>query len=131
MCVATLPHAQRHIAWVSSCARRAGLRGKARQWFGWIIIIFSDLAFGSVTVFEMKRLFVSEVNQQPVVNWTMALADLGLAAVLVALAALMIWRLVDLFEKKGRWSEELAESGYHLLEDDLPADLGHVREGTK
>lgn len=89
----------------------AGLKGKARQWFGWSVIIFSDLAFGAVTVFELKRLFVSEANQQPIVNWTMLLADIGLAAVLVALALLMIWRLADLFGKSGRWSEELADEG--------------------
>src|SRR5512133_2445427 len=30
----------------------AGLKGKARQWFGWILIIGSDLAFGAVTIYE-------------------------------------------------------------------------------
>jgi hypothetical protein len=89
----------------------AGLKGKARQWFGWIVIIGSDLAFAAVTVFSMKRLFVGESEQQAVVNWTMLLADLGLAIVLVALALLLLWRLLDLFKKRGRWSEELAESG--------------------
>jgi len=83
-----------------------GLKGKARQIFGWTVIIASDLAFMAMTVFEMKRLFVSESEQQPLVNWTMLLADLGLAAVLVALAGLMIWRLADLFKKDGRWAEE-------------------------
>ena len=75
------------------------------------MIIFSDLAFGAVTVFELKRLFVSEADQQPIVNWTMLLADIGLAAVLLALALLMIWRLADLFNKKGRWAKELADEG--------------------
>lgn len=89
----------------------AGLKGRARQWFGWAVIIFSDLAFGAVTIFELKRLFVSEANQQPIVNWTMLLADIGLAAVLLALAILMIWRLTDLFSKEGRWSKELADEG--------------------
>lgn len=90
----------------------AGLKGKARQWFGWIVIIFSDLAFGSATVFELKRLFVSESAQQPLVNWTMLLLEIGLAAVLVALALLMIWRLADLFKRKGRWAAEMAEEGH-------------------
>ena len=36
----------------------SGLKGKARRWFGWTVIIMSDLAFGSVTIFSMKRLFV-------------------------------------------------------------------------
>ena len=57
----------------------------------------------------MKRLFVSESLQGPVVNWTMLLADLGLALVLVALALLLIWRLYDLFRSKGRWAQELDE----------------------
>jgi hypothetical protein len=87
----------------------AGLKGKLRQWFGWLVIIGSDVAFASVTIFSMKRLFVSESAQQPLVNWTMLLADIGLALVLVVLAMLMLWRLFDLFKKKGRWSEELTE----------------------
>jgi hypothetical protein len=92
-------------------ADMVGLKGRVRQWFGWIVIIGSDIAFGSVTVFEMKRLFVSEANQQPVVNWTMLLTDIGLGLVLIVLAVLMVWRLVDLFKKKGRWARELAETG--------------------
>jgi hypothetical protein len=89
----------------------AGLKGRARKLFGWAVIIFSDLAFGAVTVFELKRLFVSEAEQQPIVNWTMLLADIGLAVVLIALALLMIWRLADLFGKEGRWTKELADEG--------------------
>jgi hypothetical protein len=90
----------------------AGLKGKLRQWFGWLIIIGSDVAFGAVTVFSMKRLFVPESAQQPVVNWTMLLADIGLALVLTVLAMLMLWRLFDLFKKKGRWQQEFDESGF-------------------
>jgi hypothetical protein len=89
----------------------AGLKGRTRKWFGWILIIFSDLAFGAVTVFELKRLFVTESAQQPLVNWTMLLADIGLATILVALAMMMIWRLADLFKSKGRWATEFAEEG--------------------
>jgi len=95
----------------------AGLKGRARKIFGWSVIIFSDLAFVAITIFSMKRLFVSESAQQPLVNWTMLIADLGLALVLVALALLMIWRLADLFKKKGRWSEELDETGYDKKPD--------------
>jgi len=94
----------------------AGLKGRTRKIFGWSVIIFSDLAFAAVTIFSMKRLFVSESAQQPLVNWTMLLADLGLAMVLVALAMLMIWRLVDLFKKRGRWSEELDETGFEATQ---------------
>lgn len=99
----------------------AGLKGRLRRWFGWIVIIGSDLAFGAVTVFNLKRLFVSEAAQQPVVDVTMLLNEIGLAAVLLALAALMVWRLVDLFRRDGRWRKELAEA-------DLPAA---AQEGTR
>ncbi|MFZ5922961.1 MAG: hypothetical protein ACOYY3_18100 [Chloroflexota bacterium] len=86
----------------------SGMKGKIRQWFGWLIIILSDIAFGSATVFSMKRLFVDEINQQGIVNTTMLLIDLGLGILLVALAIFMIWRLYDLFQKKGHWSMEYA-----------------------
>jgi hypothetical protein len=84
-----------------------GLKGKIRQWYGWSIIILSDIAFGAVTVFEMKRLFVVEAEQQPLVNGLMYAIDFGLGMLLVILAALMIYRLIDLFKNKGRWIEEL------------------------
>ncbi len=84
----------------------AGLKGKVRQWFGWLLIIFSDLAFGAVTVYEMRRLIVEEAQQQPLINLTTLLGDIGLGVVLLVLAALMVWRLIDLFKKKGRWTKE-------------------------
>lgn len=84
-----------------------GLKGKIRQWYGWLIIILSDIAFASVTVFEMKRLFISEAEQQPLVNGLMYAIDFGLGMLLVVLAAVMIWRLTDLFKSKGRWTQEL------------------------
>lgn len=90
-------------------ADMAGLKGKARKWFGWVLIISSDLAFGSVTIYEMKRLMVDEATQQPLVNTTTLLGDIGLITVLIALAAIMVWRLIDLFKKKGRWTKEVNE----------------------
>jgi hypothetical protein len=84
-----------------------GLRGKVRRLYGWAIIILSDLAFASVTIFEMKRLFIGEAVQQPLVNTVMYLMDFGLGMLLVILAMVMIWRLFDLFRKKGRWTEEV------------------------
>jgi hypothetical protein len=83
-----------------------GLKGKIRSLYGWGIIVLSDLAFASVTIFETKRLFVSEAAQQPLVNTLMALMDFGLGMLLVILAMVMIWRLFDLFKRKGRWTEE-------------------------
>ena len=88
-------------------AHIAGLKGKARKWFGWILIICSDIAFASVTIFSMKRLFVQEIHQQTVVNWSMIFADFGLAAVLVILCVLMLWRLFDLLKGTGKWQEDL------------------------
>jgi hypothetical protein len=88
-----------------------GLKGRARKWFGWTVIIASDLAFAAVTIFSMKRLFVEESAQQPLVNWTMLLVDIGLAIVLVALAMFLIWALYDLFRKDGRWRKDLAKTG--------------------
>ncbi len=84
-----------------------GLKGKLRQWYGWSIIIFSDIAFAAVTVFEMKRLFISEAVQQPLVNGLMYMIDFGLGMLLVLLAGVMLWRLTDLFKKRGRWKEEI------------------------
>jgi hypothetical protein len=84
-----------------------GFKGKLRQWYGWSIIILSDIAFGAVTVFEMKRLFVAEADQQPLVNGLMYAIDFGLGMLLVLLAVLLVYRLTDLFKSKGRWIEEL------------------------
>lgn len=95
----------------------AGLKGKARQWFGWTVIIFSDLAFGAVTIFELKPLFVDEGYRQPVTNLTNILGDIGLVAVLIALAALMVWRLIDLLKKNGRWSAEVHEKLESYVEE--------------
>lgn len=90
-------------------ANLAGIQGKARKWFAWLLIIFSDLGFGAVTVYEMKRIFVEESVQQPLVNITTILGDIGIAMVLLVLAALMVSRLLDLLKKKGRWAKEIDE----------------------
>jgi len=84
-----------------------GLKGKVRQLYGWAVIVFSDVALAAVTVFEMKRLFISEATQQPLVNGLMLAMDLGLGLLLTLLAVVMVWRLIDLFKPRGRWSEEI------------------------
>ncbi|MCZ7539886.1 MAG: hypothetical protein M5U29_08250 [Anaerolineae bacterium] len=109
-----------------------GLKGKARQWFGWLVILGSDVAFGAVTIFEVKRLFVSEADQQPVVNWTMALADIGLIVVLVMLAGLMVWRLVDLFKREGQWRTELRDDPHlGVARGDASESLAAAQELSK
>ncbi len=92
-----------------------GLKGRARRWFGWSVIIGSDLAFATMTVFSIKKLFIaSEIAQQPFVNVASILTEIGLGTVLIALAAFLVWRLIDLFKRKGLWSHELAEAGIEL-----------------
>ncbi len=86
-----------------------GLKGKFRQLYGWGIIVLSDIAFAAVTVFEMKRLFISEAEQQPLVNGLMYAMDFSLAMLLLVLAIVMVWRLIDLFKPKGRWKEEISQ----------------------
>jgi hypothetical protein len=109
-------------------ADRSGLQGKLRQWFGWSIILMSNLAFGAVTVFSMKRLFASEGEQQGVVNWTMLLADIGLATVLVVLALFMIWRLYDLFQAKGRWTEEFSAEKRLVTKQEIEEQKRKLKE---
>jgi hypothetical protein len=92
-----------------------GLKGKLRQAYGWAIIVLSDIALAAVTIFEMKRLFITEAVQQPLVNGLMVAIDFGLGLLMLLLAIVMIWRLLDLFKKKGRWTEE--------VEEELPAEV--------
>ncbi len=86
----------------------AGIKGKLRKWLGWTIIVCSDIAFAAVTIMSMKRLFVTEYYQAPIVNWTMLATDFGLGAILVILAGILIWRLKDLFSPDGLWAKESA-----------------------
>lgn len=95
----------------------SGLKGRVRQVFGWVIILFSDLAFAAVSLFETKRIYVDELMQQPLVDTSIMLADIGLGIVLIALGALMFWRLFDLFRRRGRWQQELTETGLNESEE--------------
>jgi len=54
----------------------------------------------------MRRLLISEGEQQPLINRAILAGDIGVIVLLLALAALMVWRLTDLFKKNGRWREE-------------------------
>jgi hypothetical protein len=104
------------------------LKGKVRQWYGWLIIIMSDLAFASATIFSMKRLFVSESEQQSLVNTVMLLMDIGLAIVLVVLAIFMLWRLYDLFREKGYWSKEYKQEKRAVMEAELEEGKRKIEE---
>lgn len=90
-------------------ADMCGLKGKVRQWFGWILIIGSDIAFGAMTIFSIKRLLINEYDQQPLVDTTMLLADFGLGAIMVILAMLLLWKIYDFMNEKGYWREESPE----------------------
>ena len=76
-----------------------------------MVVLASDLAFGAVAVLETKRLYVTELNQQPLVDVVIILGDIGLFSVLVLLGVLMFWRLGDLFTRSGRWKKEMQETG--------------------
>ena len=85
----------------------SGIKGKVRKWFGWLLIIGSDTAFASMTIFSMKRLIVEdETAQQSLMDKVMLLADFGLGIILIMMLLLLLWRLFDLFKKKGLWTEE-------------------------
>jgi large-conductance mechanosensitive channel len=106
----------------------SGLKGRIRKWFGWMVIIMSDLAFASATIFSMKRLFISESEQQSIVNWTMLLTDIGLAVVLLALAIFMLWRLIDLFKVKGYWRTEYKTEVKSTTEKELEEQKSRLAE---
>jgi len=52
------------------------------------------------------------------VNAVMLITDIALGLLLAILAALLIWRLIDLFRRKGRWTEEAGEE--HLAVEVKP-----------
>lgn len=100
------------VVTLSYIVDRMGLKGKARQWFGWILIIGSNMAFAATTQYEMKRLYVTEFMQQSVTNTIMIILEVGLASVLILLAGFLVWRLIDLFKADGMWARELEEDSF-------------------
>ncbi len=86
----------------------SGMKGKVRKWAGWILLIGSDIAFASATIYSMKRLIVEQYFEKPIVATTMLLIDFGLGAILIMLGLFLGWRLYDLFQKDGRWKKEAA-----------------------
>ncbi len=106
-----------------------GLKGRKRKIYGWALIILSDIALAAVTIFEMKRLFITEAEQQPLVNGLMLAMDVGLGSLLVLLGIVMIWRLVDLFRRRGRWSAELVEPLPQEVRPDPATQVAAPRPG--
>ncbi|MBC8403020.1 MAG: SUMF1/EgtB/PvdO family nonheme iron enzyme [Candidatus Marinimicrobia bacterium] len=76
------------------------IKGKLRNWIGWGIIIGSDLAFAMATLFSLKRLWVSEENQEPIAKFYMLLLEIGLGTAEVILGIIMIYLLVRLLQRK-------------------------------
>ena len=108
----------------------SGIKGKKRQWVGWIILIGSDLAFGAATIFSMKRLFVTEIEQQPLVNTTMLIIDFGLGAILILLGIFLGWRLYDLFTGDGVWNKEYTAEIKKNAETDIADQKRKIEELT-
>ncbi len=108
----------------------SGIKGKTRKWFGWILLIGSDMAFASATIFSMKRLFVTEYFEHAIVNWTMVLMDFGLGAILVMLALFLGWRLFDLFKQDGLWQKEAEnpELDLNRIVPETPAEGLNIEE---
>ena len=88
-------------------ADRVGLKGKLRQWFGWILIIGTDVAFAAATLFSTKRLNYSEFGQQSFVDVLMLLMDIGLGVTLVLLMVFLLWRLTDMLKTDGSWKKDV------------------------
>jgi len=76
------------------------LKGKARKLFGWGVIIGSDVAFAMMTIFALKRLWVTEEGQQPIVDFCMLLSEIGLGVLEVLLGLYMFYLLIRLINKK-------------------------------
>ncbi len=87
-------------------ADRVGMKGKARQWFGWILILGTDVAFASASIFSFKRLGVTMFGQQSFVDQLMLNIDIGLAATMGVLGLFLVWRLTDLVKEDGFWKKE-------------------------
>jgi len=106
----------------------SGVKGLARKIAGWGIIIGSDIAFAAPTIFSMKRLFVDEYHQQPIVNSTMLSIDIGLGLVLILLAIFMVRRLIDLFNSNGHWRHEYQEERKTVTEAELAEQKRKLEE---
>ena len=87
-------------------ADRVGLKGRLRQWFGWILIIGTDIAFAAATLFSVKRLALSEFGQQTFVDVVMVCMEIGLGLTLTILFLFLLWRFVDMLAPNGSWNRD-------------------------
>ena len=111
----------------------SGMKGKTRKWAGWMLIIGGDFAFAAATIFSMKRLFVTEYHEQPIVNGTMLTIDFGLGAILIMLAMFLGWRLFELFKQDGLWKKEAADPELEVnrIHPEIPVEGVNVPEEVK
>jgi len=111
----------------------SGMKGKTRKWLGWFLIIASDLSFAAATVFSMKRLFVSEYFEQPVINWTMIVMDFGLGGITLILGIFLGWRLFDLFKQESLWKKEATDPELEInrIHPAIPVEGVNIEEVKK
>lgn len=76
------------------------LKGVSRKIFGWGIILSSDLAFAMITLFSLKRLWVTEENQQPLVDSYMIISEIGMGIMEILLGVFVLWLLISFLRKK-------------------------------
>jgi len=76
------------------------IEGKLRKSFGWIVILGSNLGFGMMTLFSLKRMFVTEENQEGIVSIFMLLTDIGLGVTEMVLGVFVAIILYRFFTKK-------------------------------
>ena len=84
------------------------LKGWKRKLYGWLIIIFSDMAFIGATLYSLKRLFMPEILQEQAAHTQMLMIEIGLGTILLFWGIVMLWRLIDLLRKKGFWKKEFS-----------------------
>lgn len=76
------------------------IKGLVRKFVGWGIILASDVAFAMITLFSLKRIWVSEENQQPLVDFYMFFSEFGLGLLEIILGIYMVWLLIRFIRKK-------------------------------
>ncbi len=76
-----------------------GLQGRLRKVVGWGILLGSDLAFIAAVIYEFSYALSGKRAE-----WAMWPVDVGIGALMLALAAFMVWRLSRLISAEGDWA---------------------------